>query len=77
MRKDMSPDSFIRVAEMLHAIKIFIEAANKLTDEDIRGLEQVAEVMTKSDGRKTEEMTLDELERVLGHPVKIVKEKKC
>lgn len=73
----MNPDSVIRITEMLHAIKIFIEAANKLTDEDIRGLEQVAEVMTKSDSRKTEEMTLDELERVLGHPVKIVKEKKC
>lgn len=73
----MNPDSVIRITEMLHAIKIFIEAANKLTDEDIRGLEQVAEVMTKSDSRKAEEMTLDELERVLGHPVKIVKEKKC
>lgn len=73
----MNPDSLIRITEMLHAIKIFIEAANKLTDEDIRHLEQIANVMIKSGSIKTEEMTLDELERVLGHPVKIVKEKRC
>lgn len=75
MRKDMSPDSFVRVAEMLHAIKIFIEAASKLTDKDIRNLEQIADVMTETRSTKTKEMTLDEIERAMGHPVKIVKEK--
>ena len=41
----MDPDCFIRVTNMLQAIKIFIEVANKLTDRDIKYLEQVVDCM--------------------------------
>lgn len=63
-----------RVIEMLHAIKIFINAANNLTEKDIKSLEQIGENMKKTEKVKPKEMTVSEIEKALGYPVKIVKE---
>lgn len=63
-----------RVIEMLHAIKIFIEAANRLTQEDIDTLEKVADFMKKSKPQEPYEMTISDIEKALGHSVKIIKE---
>lgn len=70
----IDPQSICRIAEMLHAIKIFIETANRLTPEDIKGLEQVVAFMERPKEVRIREMTISEIERVLGYPIKIVKE---
>lgn len=38
-------DSTIRVTEFLYALRLVIEASNKLTDEDMVMLENIAEKM--------------------------------
>lgn len=69
--------SQLRVIEMLHVIKNFIMATKRLMPEDIKTLELIANVMEKEGKTKSsaKEMTMDEIENALGHPVKIVKEK--
>lgn len=70
----IDPQSICRIPKMLHAIKIFIETANRLTPEDIKGLEQVVAFMEKPKEASIREMTVSEIEKALGHPIKIVKE---
>lgn len=67
-------ESEYRVIEMLHAIKVFIEAAKRLTPEDIDALEKIADFMKKSKPQEPCEMTISEIEKALGHPIKIIKE---
>ena len=67
-------ESEYRVIEMLHAIKIFIEAAKRLTPEDIDAFEKIADFMKKSKPQEPCEMTISEIEKALGHPIKIIKE---
>lgn len=73
-RNERDFESEYRVIEMLHAIKFFIEAANRLTQEDIDTLGKVADFMKKSKTQEPCEMTISEIEKALGHPIKIIKE---
>lgn len=41
----INTDSTIRVTEFLYALRLVIEASNKLTDEDIIMLENIVEKM--------------------------------
>lgn len=68
-------ESEYRVIEMLHAIKIFINVANRLIPKDIESLKQVADFMNKKKETCPKEMTVLEIEKVLGHPVKIIRER--
>lgn len=43
----MDPDSLIRISELIHAIKVFIAAANRLEDKDMEHLDKVAELLEK------------------------------
>lgn len=47
----MDPDSLIRISELIHAIKVFITAANRLKDEDMEHLEKIAEMLEENGGR--------------------------
>ena len=47
----MTNDSLIRISELIHAIKIFIAVANRLTDEDMEHLNKVTELLGKSGGK--------------------------
>lgn len=46
----MNPDSLIRISELIHAIKVFIAAANRLKDEDMEHLEKIAEMLEEENG---------------------------
>jgi len=43
----INTDSTIRVTEFLYALRLVIEASNKLTDEDMVMIEEIAEKMEK------------------------------
>ena len=43
----MDPDSLIRISELIHAIKVFIAAANRLKDKDMEHLDKIAELLDK------------------------------
>lgn len=43
----ISTDSTIRVTEFLYALRLVIEACNKLTDGDVVMIEEIAEKMEK------------------------------
>jgi len=46
----VDPDSLIRLSELIHAIKVFIAAANHLKDEDMKHLDKLAELLGKENG---------------------------
>ena len=46
----MDPDSLIRISELIHAIKVFIAAANRLKDEDMKHLDKIAEILEEENG---------------------------
>lgn len=43
----MDNDSFVRIVEFLHALKIFIAARNRLTSKDMKCLLKIADLMEK------------------------------
>ncbi|PPK77565.1 hypothetical protein BXY41_116104 [Lacrimispora xylanisolvens] len=43
----MDDDSIVRITEFIHALKIFITAAKRLKDEDMRYLKQIVKMMEK------------------------------
>lgn len=47
----MDPDSLIRISELIHAIKVFIDAANRLKDEDMDQLDKIVKVMEREGGK--------------------------
>jgi len=47
----MDPDSLIRISELIHALKVFIAAANRLKDEDMEHLEKIAEMLEENGER--------------------------
>lgn len=38
-------DGFIRIVEFLHALKIFIQAAGRLTESDLEALQEIKKIM--------------------------------
>ncbi len=46
----MDPNTLIRISELIHAIKVFVSAANRLKDEDIKHLKKIAEMLEEENG---------------------------
>ncbi|MDF3000881.1 MAG: hypothetical protein K0Q48_1000 [Bacillota bacterium] len=46
----MDADSLIRISEFIHAIKVFIAAANRLKDDDMKHLEKIVEMLEQGNG---------------------------
>lgn len=47
----MDPDCLIRISELVHAIKVFISAANRLKDEDMEHLDKIANLLERKGGK--------------------------
>lgn len=47
----MDPDCLIRILELVHAIKVFISAANRLKDEDMEHLDKIANLLERKGGK--------------------------
>lgn len=47
----MDADSFVRITEFMHALKIFIAAAKRLKDEDMEHLDKIAVLLERNGGK--------------------------
>jgi hypothetical protein len=64
----MDPDSLIRVSELVHAIKVFIAAANRLKDEDMEHLDKIADLLERKGGNpKVNKAQFEKAEPIMQH----------
>lgn len=65
----MDPDSLVRITEFMHALKIFIAAANRLKDEDMKHLDKIAEMLKEENGGrpKVNKAQFEKAEPIMQH----------
>lgn len=65
----MDPDSLIRISEFIYAIKVFIGAANRLKDEDMKHLDKIAEMLEEENGGrpKVNKVQFEKAEPIMQH----------